>query len=223
MRACAACLASSPPALKLGPDRDTRPQPKARAALLDIISDSPSPIPSPARTLSHPSPLGPRRSFSRTMNDERSNGSVPLIPLSSSRRRDYARLSEDNDPYSYNDNDHDNDGSFHDHNNNYSSQKHNNLDIDTSYQGPRSYTYPQQEQLHHHHHHHDQQQQQQQPPTMMSNLRSAAGISKKGSISVMASYAFDWAIILIVLGIAYWWNDHEPNRRPFSLEDPNIS
>lgn len=147
------------------------------------------------------------------MNDERSNGSVPLIPLSSSRRRDYARLSEDNDNYSYNDND--NDSNFRDHN--YASQKHNNLDIDTSYQGPRSYTYPQQEQHHHYQHH------QQQPPTMMSNLRSAAGASKKGSISVMASYAFDWAIILVVLGIAYWWNDHEPNRRPFSLEDPNIS
>lgn len=128
------------------------------------------------------------------MNEEHSNaGSVPLIPLS--RRREYSRMSDDNDNFNY---------SHHHHNNNVELD-----DFDTSYRGAS--------------HPH-------QPSTntmargpLLSNLRLPAGGSKKGSIAVLSSYAFDWIIIIAIMGIAFWWNGFEPNRRPFSLEDPNIS
>lgn len=43
------------------------------------------------------------------------------------------------------------------------------------------------------------------------------------SIKVVLSYAFDW-IVLIVLGIvSLVLGMIEPNKRPFSLNDPNIS
>lgn len=55
---------------------------------------------------------------------------------------------------------------------------------------------------HHHHHHHK---------------------PKASPLSLVASYAFDWLIIVAFLGAALYMNGHPPNRRPFSLEDPNIS
>lgn len=55
----------------------------------------------------------------------------------------------------------------------------------------------------------------------LSSLRSRTG--KSGGIAVLSSYVFDWIMIIVLLGVAYYMNDHEPNRRPFSIEDPNIS
>lgn len=43
------------------------------------------------------------------------------------------------------------------------------------------------------------------------------------SIKVILSYALDW-VILIALGIvSLILGEIEPNKRPFSLNDPNIS
>lgn len=47
--------------------------------------------------------------------------------------------------------------------------------------------------------------------------------STKSAVSVVSSYVFDWIIIIAILGAAYYLNNKAPNRRPFSLEDPNIS
>lgn len=40
---------------------------------------------------------------------------------------------------------------------------------------------------------------------------------------VAASYVFDWIIILVILGVSFYMGNHPPNKRPFFLEDPNIS
>lgn len=142
------------------------------------------------------------------MNEEHSNtGSVPLIPLS--RRRDYSRLSDDNDHFNYSD---------HHDSRNHDSNAADFDDSDTSYRGSS-------------HHPHQSGTTTTTNNTMargplLSNLRLQGGAhsKKKGSsMAVMTSYAFDWIIIIATLGIAYWWNGVAPNRRPFSLEDPNIS
>lgn len=63
------------------------------------------------------------------------------------------------------------------------------------------------------------------PPTMargpMIGLRG--GRSRKSGILTASSYVFDWIVLLVIAGVAYIMGEHEPNRRPFSLEDPNIS
>lgn len=155
------------------------------------------------------------------MNEEHSHaGSVPLIPLSR-RREEYDRLSDDNDhdPVGYNyHGSTKNDAS----NNPFSDsheQRHGHSDLDdfdTSYRGanPRHQ---------YNNHNNFTTSSNMAGGPMMSNLRQAAGVSKKGSISVMLSYAFDWVVAFAFLGVAAWWNGYEPNRRPFSLEDRNIS
>ncbi|CAN8099071.1 unnamed protein product [Discula destructiva] len=57
----------------------------------------------------------------------------------------------------------------------------------------------------------------------LAGLRGAGGSKKSGFLAITSSYVFDWCIIIVILGVAYYLNHHEPNRRPFSLEDPNIS
>lgn len=47
--------------------------------------------------------------------------------------------------------------------------------------------------------------------------------SKRSAIVIASSYVFDWITIFVILGIAYLMGNQEPNRRPFSIEDPNIS
>lgn len=48
-------------------------------------------------------------------------------------------------------------------------------------------------------------------------------IPTKGAIFVIASYVFDW-IVLIVLGVTgYIMAEVTPNKRPFWVADPNIS
>jgi len=49
------------------------------------------------------------------------------------------------------------------------------------------------------------------------------GKPKKITWVVIASYAFDWAILIAAAAIGYILGDVTPNRRPFYLGDPNIS
>lgn len=76
-------------------------------------------------------------------------------------------------------------------------------DIDTSYPGP-GYS----------------------PKRMSTPIASQArprNQSRRSMIIVVASYVFDWAIILVMLGVAFYMGNRPPNRRHFFLEDPNIS
>jgi len=45
----------------------------------------------------------------------------------------------------------------------------------------------------------------------------------KFTIKLVASYAFDWVILLAMGGLSGWFSNMTPNKRPFQLEDPNIS
>ena len=40
---------------------------------------------------------------------------------------------------------------------------------------------------------------------------------------VVVSYVFDWVIIAVAAAIGYVLGEKTPNKRPFSLHDPNIS
>ena len=42
-------------------------------------------------------------------------------------------------------------------------------------------------------------------------------------IKLAISYVFDWVVIFAAIGIATVLGDIEPNKRPFSLNDPDIS
>lgn len=133
---------------------------------------------------------------------EPNNGSVPLIPIQS--RRQYSRVDYDleHDPEDPDDRDrdhHHHDPYYHD-----SGMRHHQ--VDTSYPGS-SYN----------------------PPDInMARTHIAAQLrprkrSTKSAILVASSYVFDWIIILVALGVAYYMGHHTPNMRPFFLEDPNIS
>lgn len=54
---------------------------------------------------------------------------------------------------------------------------------------------------------------------------AGGGVRRKGKTSwVLAlSYVVDWLILLAFAAIGYVLGDIEPNKRPFSLEDPNIA
>ncbi|KAK3334710.1 PAP2-domain-containing protein [Neurospora tetraspora] len=61
---------------------------------------------------------------------------------------------------------------------------------------------------------------------MMEDLRHtrAGGPKrKKGGWVVVVSYVFDWVIIAVAGVIGYIFGNKTPNKRPFSLHDPNIS
>jgi hypothetical protein len=47
--------------------------------------------------------------------------------------------------------------------------------------------------------------------------------SKKISVLVILSYAFDWLIMVVVGLIGYFLGNVTPNKRPFSLLDANIA
>lgn len=49
--------------------------------------------------------------------------------------------------------------------------------------------------------------------------------AKKGrpSIRLITSYIFDWVILLVVAAVGYVLGVISPQKRPFSLVDPNIS
>lgn len=57
----------------------------------------------------------------------------------------------------------------------------------------------------------------------LNSLRDARKGSSRSALVIASSYVFDWVIIFVILGLAYIMNHQEPNRRPFSIEDPNIS
>lgn len=126
------------------------------------------------------------------MHEEHSDNSVPLIALPS-RRRDYHRLSDDND-------------------NNINANPFSDT-FDTSYAGAGGGSI-------------GTSTPQPGSPKMargpLASLRAPKG-SKKSGIAIITSYVFDWIIIFAFLGAAFYMNGHAPNRRPFSLEDPNIS
>lgn len=46
---------------------------------------------------------------------------------------------------------------------------------------------------------------------------------KKITWVVIASYVFDWAILIAAGVIGYIMGEVTPNKRPFSLSDPNIA
>jgi len=46
---------------------------------------------------------------------------------------------------------------------------------------------------------------------------------KKGGWVLAASYVSDWIILIIVAVVGFVLGDITPNKRPFYLEDPNIS
>lgn len=88
---------------------------------------------------------------------------------------------------------------------NYSPLGSDRLNLNTSYHGPGYNSHS--------------------PVNNMSRSRQQllSSGSIKSAIPVISSYVFDWMIIILILGIAYYLNDKAPNKRPFSLEDPNIS
>jgi hypothetical protein len=49
--------------------------------------------------------------------------------------------------------------------------------------------------------------------------------ARKGmpSIRLITSYIFDWVVLVIVVAIGYVLGVITPNKRPFSLVDPDIS
>lgn len=131
---------------------------------------------------------------------ELNNGSVPLIPIQS--RRQYSRVDYDleHDPDDHADRDR-----YHQHDAYHDSGSGIRDQVDTSYPGP-SYN----------------------PDINMARTHIAAKLrprklSTKSAIIVGSSYVFDWIIILVALGVALYMGDHPPNKRPFFLEDPNIS
>lgn len=76
------------------------------------------------------------------------------------------------------------------------------IDVDTSYPGPG---YPNMSRTH------------------IAAQARPRHRSMKSKVIVASSYAFDWAIILVILGVSLYMGNRPPNRRPFFLEDPNIS
>ncbi|KAB5511390.1 hypothetical protein GE09DRAFT_1047823 [Coniochaeta sp. 2T2.1] len=50
-----------------------------------------------------------------------------------------------------------------------------------------------------------------------------ASCTKKGGWVLSASYISDWIILIVVAVVGFVLGDITPNKRPFSLEDPNIS
>ncbi|KAK2591396.1 hypothetical protein QQS21_010902, partial [Conoideocrella luteorostrata] len=42
------------------------------------------------------------------------------------------------------------------------------------------------------------------------------------SMKLLASYAFDWIVLIVIVVVGGFLGRIEPNKRPFSLDDPNI-
>ena len=41
--------------------------------------------------------------------------------------------------------------------------------------------------------------------------------------ALISSYVLDWIVIIVFVGIGTYLGEVAPNKRPFSLHDPNIS
>ncbi|KAM7202434.1 PAP2 superfamily domain containing protein [Rhypophila sp. PSN 637] len=57
----------------------------------------------------------------------------------------------------------------------------------------------------------------------MDGSRIPLSKPKKVTWVVIASYVFDWAILIAAAAIGYIMGEVSPNKRPFSLQDPNIA
>ncbi|KFA47710.1 hypothetical protein S40293_08096 [Stachybotrys chartarum IBT 40293] len=57
----------------------------------------------------------------------------------------------------------------------------------------------------------------------MAGSLSAKSLLGRFSVRVALSYVFDWIVVILVAGLALVLDELEPNKRPFSLADPNIS
>lgn len=133
-------------------------------------------------------------------DNDTSTGSVPLIPLT--RRRNYSPLGSDHGGDAF-------DGADTAYHGGHHASPHDDAHDDALYHSPPSHTA-----------FGSMARGGQQP--LFAALRPRKG-STKSAVSVVSSYVFDWIIIFAILGVAYYLNDKDPNRRPFSLEDPNIS
>lgn len=51
----------------------------------------------------------------------------------------------------------------------------------------------------------------------------SASLKEQFSLAVLISYVFDWVVLIVIVGISYVLGNIEPNKRHFSLVDPNIS
>lgn len=63
------------------------------------------------------------------------------------------------------------------------------------------------------------------PYTKMPDYGSPGFQSRKSKLDiiVIASYVFDWLILVVVGVVGVILGNVSPNKRPFSLQDPNIS
>ncbi|KAK7988185.1 lipid transporter atnI [Apiospora arundinis] len=52
---------------------------------------------------------------------------------------------------------------------------------------------------------------------------SGVGRKKQGPWVLVASYALDWIVLIAADAVGFYLGNITPNRRPFSLQDPNIS
>lgn len=63
------------------------------------------------------------------------------------------------------------------------------------------------------------------PYNKMAGSRSdhLAAAKRNMSIKTALSYVFDWVVLIVAVGIAAVLGNLEPHKRPFSLNDPDIS
>ncbi|SZF00139.1 unnamed protein product [Blumeria hordei] len=58
---------------------------------------------------------------------------------------------------------------------------------------------------------------------MRQNIRSSSSQNARVSATLILSYVFDWVIILTAAMFGAWFAHMPPNKRPFALENPEIS
>lgn len=58
---------------------------------------------------------------------------------------------------------------------------------------------------------------------MSTYQKMASPPSRHSSLALAASYALDWIILVVVVVAGGILGRIEPKKRPFSLDDPNIS
>ncbi|KAJ9157371.1 Pap2 domain containing protein [Pleurostoma richardsiae] len=55
------------------------------------------------------------------------------------------------------------------------------------------------------------------------SARGSPRRSGKVNLVLISSYVFDWVVIIVAAAVGFVLGDIDPNKRPFSLEDPDIS
>lgn len=51
----------------------------------------------------------------------------------------------------------------------------------------------------------------------------APSSARSFSVKLLASYTFDWIVLIVITVVGGFLGRIEPNKRPFALDDPNIS